>query len=253
GPGRRFVLNCYLKATNGASLARLVATAIDNLLKDRAKATERGKLRRRLEGMLGNDRSFASSGSSGWSLAGHEDRTWQGDLAELERAAWAVRGVSITRWNTSGPTPGETKTALLTVVHAVLAAAAGSVRAEDLARVIQGRFGLLRPASFVSLDADDGWSEGGLLPASAEPHLDAQHARVSELWSELTPLERRLLPLLGEPPESWAAELENGVETASAIAERLTEKLRVVTVDDADHDQIIRGLVDRCYDADTRG
>jgi hypothetical protein len=60
----------------------------------------------------------------------------------------------------------------------------------------------------------------------------------------LTQDERRLLPLLGDAPGRWAAELGTGMETASAIAEALMEKLLAATADDSDHERVVLGLVD---------
>jgi hypothetical protein len=244
GRGRRFVINCYVKATDGASLERLLLTAIENFLKDQAKATERGKLRRRLENMLDIDHRFVRCAGSRWALSSAASRVWQGDIAQLEAAAWAVRGVSITRWNTSGPTPTATRDALLVITLAVLEAADGGVRAEDLARVLQSRFGLLRPAAFVALDADDGWAGDQEIAVAAEETCESVDARVRELWHELTAGERRLVPLLADGPDRWARELGTGTETAAAAGEALKIKLRTATVDDADCDRVVIGLLD---------
>ena len=48
----QLVVGCAVKAHDDASLERLLLTAIKNWLIDQAKATEVGKLRRRLENVL---------------------------------------------------------------------------------------------------------------------------------------------------------------------------------------------------------
>ncbi|RVX41151.1 hypothetical protein EDD27_3621 [Nonomuraea polychroma] len=42
GQGHKFLLNCYLRATDGPSLERLLLTTIENFLKDQAKSTPPG-------------------------------------------------------------------------------------------------------------------------------------------------------------------------------------------------------------------
>jgi hypothetical protein len=56
----QLVVGCMVKAHDDASLERLVLVAIRNWLKDQAKATEVGKLRSRLENVLGGDPRFVS-------------------------------------------------------------------------------------------------------------------------------------------------------------------------------------------------
>ncbi|NED08791.1 hypothetical protein G3I55_45025, partial [Streptomyces sp. SID6648] len=91
-----------------------------------------------------------SSGSPPrWALADHpEHALWQGDLDDLITQAAQVRGVGITRWNHSGPTPRQTVHALKTILSSVLQYAQGAVREEDLAKVLEARFELLAPARF---------------------------------------------------------------------------------------------------------
>ena len=68
------------------TLERLLLAAIKNWLKDQAKATEVGKLRRRLENVLGDDPRFVRSRPH--KTAG-PDRTclkaWQGDIDRTAR------------------------------------------------------------------------------------------------------------------------------------------------------------------------
>lgn len=91
--GHKFVLNCYARATDAPSLERLLLRAIENFLKDQARGTEHGKLRRRLTKLLRHDERFSSYADDRWGLAGGAAQPWQGDLATLEWAAFAVRGV----------------------------------------------------------------------------------------------------------------------------------------------------------------
>ena len=154
GAGQRFVTICFAQAADEASLERLYLTTIKNFLIDEAKKTPRGKLRRRIARLMGEDTAYRRSSGSPprWALAEHAEGTvWQGDLDDLIAEAARVEGVGITRWNHSGPTPRQTVHALKTVLMRVLQHARGAVREEDLAKVLQARFELLAPARFTAL------------------------------------------------------------------------------------------------------
>lgn len=108
--GPVLVLNCYLRATDDPSLERLLLAAIGNYLKDEAKKTERGKLRRRLGTLLEQDPRFlrvraSSAGTAGWALTGGPDAPTAVGFEVVQRAAVSVRGVAITRLNPAGPPP----------------------------------------------------------------------------------------------------------------------------------------------------
>ncbi len=140
--GVAFLLGALASVDSQGSAERYLLATVDNFLKDQAKSTAHGRLRSRLETVLGQDARFeaVSRPVRGWRLAGAADGWWQGDLTALDRVALRVRGVSIPSWNKAGPTPRPAREALTTVAVAVLTAAAAAVRAEDLARVLLERF-----------------------------------------------------------------------------------------------------------------
>lgn len=251
GAGAAFVLNCYLKATDGRSLERLLLAAIRNYLIDCAKRTERGKLRRRMENLMGADPRFVrvparQGGVPRWALDGGPVEPWQGDVAALEAAAASVRGVVITQWNVSGPTPQGTQDALLTVAYAVLLHADGAVRDEDLARVAEGRFALLAPPRFTSLDADDSLIDP---PSPLSDGPEAQvvtGSRAAEIWATLSQAERSMMPHLGKSEAEIALVLDIGPRRAGALAIALAERLRLATTDDEEREDIVIELVRLC-------
>ncbi len=249
--GPSFVFACLVSASDDASLERQLLTTIANHLKDQAKKTDRGKLRRRLDGLMNNDPRFSripasQAGIAGWTLTGGLTTGTTSDPTDLARAAWSVRGVSITRWNTAGPTPAGTRHALLTVAEAILAAAKGSLGDEDLARVIQSRFALLEPPKFTELKADENGNEPGPRHDD-EPHvLDTTADRAAEVWEDLNPTERSLLPCLGEPDAALSAITGTGPKQTRAIADALAEKLRLATTDDPQRDEVVLALLQLC-------
>jgi hypothetical protein len=163
--------------------------------------------------------------------------------------------VEITRWNTAGPTPRSTATALLTVIAAVLREAHGAVRAEDLARVLQARCGLLRVPRFVSLDDEaSGVVDIAVSGGDADPEVAG---RAVHLFESLTQRERALAPALADP-DRWAGVLGVGraagrveimggtYNEARAIREALLEKLRLATVNDADQEAVTLRVIALC-------
>lgn len=242
----KFVLDCYVRSTDGPSLERLLLATIENYLKDEAKKTERGKLRRRLSRLLAKEHGFIKCAGERWTLGGGSQEPWQGDLAALERAAFAVRGVDILSWNHAGPTPLATVSALVMVTESVLIEARGSVRTEDLARVLQTRFWLLREPYFISLDdVTTGLAE---VPDS-EGTRDVS-LRAKQFFDGLIESERRLLPYLAEPLY-WSAVLDVGRAVAEVTGQALIERVRLATVDDSAYEQVVVELVRLCHRSET--
>jgi hypothetical protein len=250
GAGQHFVTGCFVQAFDQVSLERLFLASIKNFLIDEAKTTPRGKLRRRIARLMGEDASFRQEPGSPpkWALSEHPaGAVWQGDLDNLIAEAWRVRGVGITRWNHSGPTPKATVQALMAILNHVLQHARGAVREEDLAKVLQDRFALLAPAHFTSLYADD----GGVDPAAeAGPAAEVDPAGAggvaSDIWQQLTVNERLLLPYLNEDAHHAAQLLEVGRKQAGAVLAGLKEKLRLALVDDGEQAAVMRALLERC-------
>lgn len=105
---------------------------------------------------------------------------------------------------------------------------------------MQARFELLAMPVVMSLDADDGWSDHG------EPGADvlAECSPVAaQLWRDMTPAEHDLLPHLGASGTELAGVFGVGPNRARVIADRLAERIRLATIDDADCEQVVLQLV----------
>jgi hypothetical protein len=255
GAGQHFVTACFAQAFDPASLERLFLASIKNFLIDEAKKTPRGKLRRRIARLMDQDTSFqrVPGPPPQWALSGHRaDAVWQGDLDDLIDEAWRVRGVEIIRWNHSGPTPRATVHALVTVLTRVLRHAGGAVREEDLAKVLESRFGLLAPARFTSLYADDGALADPVGEAGAATDADPAGvgAVAAGIWQQLTVNERLLLPYLDEDARHAAQLLEVGREQARAVLAGLKEKLRLALADGGEQVAVMRTLLEHAESFD---
>ncbi|MGW1917635.1 hypothetical protein ACWCQS_45050 [Streptomyces sp. NPDC002076] len=252
GAGQQFVTSCFVLAIDDASLERLYLASIKNFLIDEAKKTPRGKLRRRIARLMGEDASFRRVpwSSPRWALSEHPaEAAWQGDLDDLIAEAWRVDGVGITRWNHSGPTPRQTLQALMTVLVQVLRHAQGAVREEDLAKALESRFELLAPARFTSLYADEGAPADPVESGrTTQPDPTGAGGVAEDIWHRLTANERLLLPYLDEDAHHAAQLLEIGQEQAGAILAGLKAKLLLALSQDGDRAAVMGALLRRCAD-----
>lgn len=254
GAGQRFVTVCFAKAADEASLERLFLTSIKNFLIDEAKKTPRGKLRRRIARLMGEDAAYRKLKGSPprWGLADHaEGAVWQGDLDDLIAQAAQVKGVGITRWNHSGPTPQQTVHALMAILLSVLQYAQGAVREEDLAKVLEARFGLLAPARITPLFADEGTVAAIVEQhaATTAPDPTGVEGVAEDIWQRLSPNERLLLPYLDKDAHHAAQLLEIRQGHAALVLSNLKTMLRDALSADSDPQVIMAALWRRCSEA----
>jgi hypothetical protein len=145
--GLGFVAAAMVKARSQEELERQLLTSIRNDLIDEAKATAIGRLRRRLETLLGADERFKFvrelfGGEDAWNL--HENPELASGLAMQEVLALveSVPAPASLDLPSSGPTPRAAREALIKVAHAALQRVAAAIRAQTLARVLARRFDL---------------------------------------------------------------------------------------------------------------
>jgi hypothetical protein len=163
-----------------------------------------------------------------------------------------VRGVVITRWNAAGPTPKATVRALLMVVEAVLQAAGGAVRDQDITRVVEVRFDLMETPVTVPLYAYDDPATGQRMPvfepaALEDPEGEALTTTTAEqILESLTPTEQALLPHLDRPTAELCQIVGRDLTAAEAIAEGVKAKLRAALADDDDYPATLAALRQLC-------
>jgi hypothetical protein len=242
--GATFLLEALTAVDNQGSAERFLLRTVQNFLKDQAKATAHGKLRSRLDTVLAKDPRFelVPSPARGWRLAGGPEDWWQGDRTVLHDVALRVRGVSITSWNTSGPTPRPAREALITVAVAVLTDAAGIVRAEDLAQVLLKRFRHeIAPETVVarSLDA----TKEHTAHTNQESEQALADISADQLWASLTGEQRAIVPYLTTPEHAPSA-LGIGPKEAAARLAQVIELVRLATVDDPHADAVVLALLE---------
>lgn len=249
--GSAFVVACRTTATDQGSLERLILKTIKNFLIDQAKATERGKLRRRLGRILGDDARFERPALLrsilAWALFGGPTGLWQGELDQLHRSAAGVRGFQIATWNTAGRTSAGNVEAITGVSWVVIDFAAGAVLDDDLAQVLEVRFALLAQPMFEVLPDGryDIADTAGFDPVQAEA-LRTSHVgrRAQELLDGLSAEEQALLPYLAASLRTRMSASGLGRATTEALTATLAERLRQATQDDDERDEILVLLAD---------
>ncbi|MFD4537905.1 hypothetical protein ACFWNL_33965 [Kitasatospora sp. NPDC058397] len=224
------------RATDDASMGRILRRSIRNWLIDRARQTGLGALRRRLEAVLSSEPNFeqVSEGESGakrWRLAGSGWNPWSGATGDLTTASHAVQTVKIPKWSsTTRRAPIADKTSLVALVTAVLSAAAGSMEIAQLVAVFAARFPtVLDPVIVTTGDEFEGIHRDGAptpeeVVVAAEAELDTAVTAV-EIVGTLSPEERLLVPIADQ--QARVQELLGcGRSQASLKVKRLREKLR---------------------------
>ena len=223
------------------SLSRYLRRAFENLLKDQAKGTERGQLRRRLETLLTADSRFVRVRHLlAWTLAHLVGRVWQGDIDELVEAAWRERTPTFGLLPRSGPTPRVASAALRAVCATVLAAAGGAVREEDVARVLLERFPSLARPREQPLDEEHDQAGPEVEARSVAPEDSAAAARVA---NEVLADEDRAV-LLAEPGDAVdvARSLSIGRREVQVRLDRIRFACEVAAGDLLDPPDVLRAL-----------
>lgn len=249
-PTPNFVRTCWARAHDDHTLELVFLRTIKNSLIDQAKGTETGKLRRRLQGLVTKDAGVTAgklpTGEDAWWLAGGPATPWFGHLADLEHAAGKVRGVRVTTLNTAGQTPAGTVTALMAVVHAVLAAAGGAVRAQDVTRVVEHRFGLsTRPVTRPLLAGDLVQQIPALGGAGADAEADIE-AAAEEIWESLDSVERAACSHLQKSDDDPGEFLGMGLYETTAVVEWLYAKMRLDCEDADDAEAVVFRVMQMC-------
>lgn len=257
----QFVEKAIATTVTDRDLELYLLTAFENVLRDQARETERGKLIERLKTLLKPLSRFVrvTEPYNAWRLDTAPDLPWQGDVGHLIRAASALRGIAVTAWNTAGKTPRETADAIVRVCEAALEQARGHVRDATLAHVVQ----VCVPAvplephdverSTAGVDTTAFEEAAPPAPEGVEPDEPAAEDVADAIWNSLEPDERRAVPHLVSA-RGVATALGLGRRTADAVTASTKAKIRAATTAQM-QDSVVSALVERseAFTADIEG
>lgn len=243
--------HAVLNAHDDDSLRKLVYTGMANLVRAELRATDRGRLHRRIKEVL-SAQGYVEHPAKFWRRASDQPDASTALTAELLEAAWAV-DVRVVRWRPDAKrkSPVVEGKSLLALLHAVFDRSHGAVHEGVLVEVLGHRLGVGPVTAIEDLDlveehftADpDVGPEDQVLAEEAE--LDAAVIAL-ELWGQLSPRERQLVPHLASSARQAAEAVGGGKSALSEAMNRLKEKFRVVLAD-ADDDyrrHVLRELLE---------
>jgi hypothetical protein len=229
GPQR--LVELAVKAHDEASLRRLLEQVVRNFLRDRGRATLKGRLIRRLREVLAEDTRFSvvpagqpGGGQNlmlaGWTVPG----VWNGRPEDLVKAAYTVTDIAVVRWrpDTRRESPVTDAAGLAAVCEAVLRAADASLPLGELADAVAARFALSPAPVVTAVDDVDPWLPGVDTVEQAEAEAEVL-AGAHRLLTQMTPRERLVLAHLDLPVRQLAEQVGLGKSAAAQAAARVRE------------------------------
>lgn len=221
--GVGFIFACLLKADDQPSLERLLLAAIRNDLIDEAKSQPIGKLRRRMQTLLGQDDRFVDAselhqGQDAWSLPNSRPIPSYADVQQLLDLSVGIEAAPILSLPRAGRTPRAARESLLSMTHGVLVKLDAALRAQTLAHFLGVRFDLVDPQQVTGFDG--GRASSGVEADSAPSDPQAE-LLAEEFFAELSPLERSLVPILEDSDTIESSFGDLGIQAADALRDRL--------------------------------
>lgn len=224
---------------------------LNNHLIDRYRHTERGRLQVRVKKIL-QDGDFFEDPKKYWRRPSDSASVFEGSEVSLATACQHVE-VNVVTWSSRAKrnSPATSRECFLTLLDSIFDCSGGAVREDMLIGVLAGRLGLL-PMPFAELldiaDPSPDPEEQLILDESD----DEVSALIHDIWRQLSPDERRMLPNLESSSRLVAEQLGMGRTKANQVQARLKEKLRVL-LSETPHQQrssVLAGLVQLSSSAD---
>lgn len=221
--GGGFIIACFLKADDQASLERLLLAAIRNDLIDEAKSQPIGKLRRRMQTLLGQDERFIDAsdlhqGQDAWSLPSNRLVASHADVEQLVEFSVGIEAAPILSLPRAGRTPKAARVSLLTMTYGVLDKLDAALRAQTLAHFLGVRFNLIEQQQITGFDGERAASTVEDKEALTDP---AAELLAAEFFEELSPLERSIVPILEDADAIKSSFGDSGLRAADTLRDRL--------------------------------
>jgi hypothetical protein len=227
---------------------------IRNFLIDLARDTPIGRIRRKLEeDVLRQYAEFCrvpdgELGAGRWYLDGQPSYPYGGEFAPLIEAAGAVPGVKPVRWSGPRRAPMTSDASLRDIVVAVFSVAAGSLEVAQLVHVVAKRFPAAAEPEDVTVD--DHTFARVTRALDRDPAAAAEIAEsVSEVYEQLSPSQRALVPCLDGDVATVMQVLNVGRSRAYEAVERLRDLLDRLLPDDETRAVVNVAVVAMCGSA----
>lgn len=249
--GKAVTESLLVTATDIDSIARYLRTCIRNFLVSKARKEPLGRIRRKLEELFAANPGLflqvpaESPGAGHWFLPSGPTSPYSGDIRVLISAARNVRGIKVLRWEGRRRSPLASDADLISILRAVLMAAAGCVDIQTLTLVLADRFPLAMEAEDPLLDPKDWEAFKG--PTEDQPGFDQEISEAAlEVYGQLSPSQRALLPHLGKSLADQMEVLGLKKSQTSLAARKLQEALQLLVPDSESRNEITLEIYRLC-------
>ena len=233
------------------SMRRYIRASVRNFLVDQARKRPLGRIRRKIEDLLASNGHLYSRvpdgnpGAGQWHLNSIVRAPYAGDFRTLVTAAKSVKGIKPVRWDGSRQGPLATDAELNSILSAVFLKADGSLDIPTLTLVLVERFPYAVEMEDTVLD-DRQW-ELYSTPAEQQPGYALGISESAfEVYCQLSPSQRSLLPHLGKPVEERMEILELGRSQTIVISNTLKAMMKSMVPDDDDRAAVAMEIVRLC-------
>lgn len=228
GPGgQQRVTSLLITATGQESFERLLDTYVHNYLRDQARRTDIGKLVRRINDVAEDDPSLqvAATNPRRWCLTDGPSGPSTASTTVLLAAVKDVT-VLVPAWTSeTRDAPVADRASFLSMIHALLSVADGSLAAVDIAHAIAAHLDVRRTLPEAPLDP---MLELGLEPADTAALPDATVADsdiAAKIFDSLSDAERILHAYQGSTVRELGRHLSVSKSRAATLQQALAKKL----------------------------
>lgn len=248
--GQAVTVGLLAQTDNLDSMGKYLRTSVRHFLADQARRTPVGAVRRKIEEILAATPRFVQvptgvPGAGRWQPHGDPWPPYTGDLRSLVAAAYAVPGVRAVRWSGERRSPLASDERLTAIIDAVLMTAGGSLEVGQLTKVFLDRF----PAAVEHADTalDQKVFDRASAPLEERPDVVVEVTdRAREVYGQLSPSQRALLPHLDMSVNDWMDVLNVGRSQAHAAAGKLRAHLAELIPEDELRHEVAAEVLHLC-------
>lgn len=224
--GRKRITDLAIRATDDASLERLLHAAVLNFHRDRSRRTDAGALILRVGDVLDRSDHFQESGASPsrWHLRGAPATPSTAGPSALARAAAQEPELTVPKWESERRrAPQADFDTYERLIRRVLKAARGSLTAAQISLALSARLGPPRVPLTVELDVLERLPDRSADAQTEDQVLGRLHS--ADVFDRLSDRERILVATWGTPVRDLGEVLGVGRSQAGALRQRLAVRL----------------------------
>lgn len=224
--GRKRITDLAIRATDDASLERLLHAAVLNFHRDRSRRTDAGALIRRVGDVLDRSDLFQETGAgpSRWHLRGTPATPSTARPPALETAAAEETAVTVPRWASERRrAPQADFDSIERLIRRVLMAADGSLTAAQISRALSARLAPRPSPLTMQLDVLERLPDRSTDAQTEDQVLGVLHS--ADVFDRLSDRERTLIATWEKPVRDLGEALGVGHSQASTLRQRLAARL----------------------------